>query len=169
MRSNSRGFTLVEVMVGMAVFMIGMLGITALQLSSTRSGAFSANLSEATALAVAKIEELNRLSYNDTGGCPNDANHNCGGSGVPHVIHGSLKDRDLDGTTTTADGPALDHVDDAADHWLANQGRNQAFTIFWNVAVNVPPLTDSKTINVIVRWRARNELRSINVKTIRAQ
>lgn len=149
MRGNSRGFTLVEVMVGMAVFMIGMLGITALQISSNKAGAFSANLSEAAALAVAKIEELNRLAYNNA----------------------NLNDSDNDGTSINSPNYGLNDEDGNADHSDVNQGRNGAFTVFWNVTAataNVP-VADSKTINVIVRWRDRNELRRINVKTIRAQ
>ena len=50
-----RGFSLIEVLLGISVFMIGMLGVTALNISSLKSNTFSGNLSEATLIAATKM------------------------------------------------------------------------------------------------------------------
>ena len=42
---NSRGFSLLEVLIGISVFMIGMLGVTALNISSLKSNTFAGHLS----------------------------------------------------------------------------------------------------------------------------
>ena len=62
---NSRGFSLIEVLLGISIFMIGMLGVTALNISSLKSNTFSGNLSEATLLAATKIEELMATDFDD--------------------------------------------------------------------------------------------------------
>ena len=62
---NCRGFSLIEVLLGISIFMIGMLGVTALNVSSLKSNTFSGNLSEATLLAAAKIEELMARDFDD--------------------------------------------------------------------------------------------------------
>ena len=63
--SNSRGFSLLEVLLGITVFMIGMLGVTALNISSLKSNTFSGNMSEAVIIAGDKIEELMALDFDD--------------------------------------------------------------------------------------------------------
>lgn len=60
---GDKGFSLLEVLVGMAVFMIGMLGVIVLFMSAVRMNAFSGNFSEANSLAVRKIEELRESDY----------------------------------------------------------------------------------------------------------
>ena len=40
---DGRGFSLLEVLLGISVFMIGMLGVTALNISSLKSNTFSGN------------------------------------------------------------------------------------------------------------------------------
>ena len=67
---NRRGFSLLEVLLGITVFMIGMLGVTALNISSLKSNTFSGNLSEAVMIAGDKLEELMAVDFvHDAIGC----------------------------------------------------------------------------------------------------
>ena len=62
---NSKGFSLLEVLLGITIFMIGMLGVTALNISSLKSNTFSGNMSEAVIIAGDKLEELMTIAYDD--------------------------------------------------------------------------------------------------------
>jgi prepilin-type N-terminal cleavage/methylation domain-containing protein len=61
-----KGFTLTEVLVGLIILSIGILSITTLQITSTKSGYFSNNVAQATIFAQDKLEYLKNLSYNDS-------------------------------------------------------------------------------------------------------
>jgi prepilin-type N-terminal cleavage/methylation domain-containing protein len=63
---DSRGFTLIEVLIAMAIFSIGILAVGSMQLSATR-GSSSARLStEAVILAQSQAETLILLPYNSS-------------------------------------------------------------------------------------------------------
>jgi type IV pilus assembly protein PilV len=55
-----QAFTLIEVLIAMAIFSIGILAVAALILSTTRNNTNGNILTEATMLARAKIEEVKR-------------------------------------------------------------------------------------------------------------
>ena len=154
---NSRGFSLLEVLLGVTVFMIGMVGVTALNISSLKSGAFSGNMSEATNLAASKIEELMILDYADVANM-NDAD-----------TDGTDQDPTNVGSDTVAAGGdnfGLEHFGADADHTNSGVGRNGMYTVYWNIAVD-EPIEDNKTINVIVEWRIKDVPRRMNIETIR--
>ena len=166
---NSRGFSLLEVLLGISVFMIGMLGVTALNISSMKSNTFSGNLSEATLIAASKIEELMSLEFD----------------------HADLSDKDDDGNGTTDrdtddDGVddrgtgfnfGLDDVGEDADYYPGSTAttattvskNNITYNIYWNVAENEPISVDPqrcKRVNVIVEWEIKDEPRRISMSTI---
>jgi prepilin-type N-terminal cleavage/methylation domain-containing protein len=58
MRRRDRGFTLVELLIALAISMVGLIGLMALQMVAIRSNASSRNFAEATALAQEKLEQL---------------------------------------------------------------------------------------------------------------
>lgn len=123
---GEKGFSLVEVLLGIAIFMIGMLGVAALQISSMTGNAFSGNLTEATYLMMNKVEELMNLKYDNA--LLTDPNAN-GAAGLDSQAVGT---------------PAVDHEDPVG-------GRNNIFQVYWNVAENVP-MPRCKTIKVFARW-----------------
>ncbi len=53
-------------MAGLIILAVGLLGIAALQVTSTRSSYFSSNVAQATILAQDKLEYLRNVSYRDS-------------------------------------------------------------------------------------------------------
>ena len=54
-------------MIGLIILAVGLLGIVAMQVTSTKSSSFSNNVTRATILAQDKLEYLKNLSYRDSG------------------------------------------------------------------------------------------------------
>jgi type IV pilus assembly protein PilV len=63
---ESNGFTLVEVVVALVILAVGLLAIAAMQITSTKGGYFSSNVTQATIFAQDKLENLKNLSYSDS-------------------------------------------------------------------------------------------------------
>ena len=55
---NQEGFMLIEVLIAVAIFAIGILAVWNMQISALKSNAWSNDLSEATTVAEEKMEEL---------------------------------------------------------------------------------------------------------------
>jgi type IV pilus modification protein PilV len=87
-RPGQRGFTLVEVLVSMAVLAIGLLSIAALIAGTMQAGTRARYMSMASILASEKLDSLNKFPSGDTGGSyqtaqsanPTDQNLYPGGS-----------------------------------------------------------------------------------------
>lgn len=60
------GFTLIEVLIAMAIFAIGILAVTSMQIRSINQNASARLQTEATTLAVDWMEQLLSLPYEDT-------------------------------------------------------------------------------------------------------
>ena len=152
---NCRGFSLLEVLLGISVFMIGMLGVTALNISSLKSNTFSGNLSEATLLAAAKIEELMAADFDDI---------------VDPDLDGTDQDTNDDGIDNDGGNFGLDDPRAGADGEDPFLGKKDMYTVYWNVAVSEPITVTparTKTINVFVEWQVKDETRRINMSVIR--
>ena len=63
---GKKGFTLTEILIGLVILAIGILAITAMQITSTKGGYFSNSVTRATILAQDKLEYLKNLSYRDS-------------------------------------------------------------------------------------------------------
>jgi prepilin-type N-terminal cleavage/methylation domain-containing protein len=156
---NCRGFSLIEVLLGISIFMIGMLGVTALNISSLKSNTFSGNLSEAALLAGTQIEELMATDYDDI--LDNDGD-------------GTDQDTNDDGIDNIGGGNfGLDDIGAGADEEDLDAGKLEMYNVYWNVAdnepVSVPPpgTTRTKTIRVIVQWFVKDQSRQISMDVIR--
>lgn len=64
-KSNEKGFTLIEALIALAIFSIGILGVATMQITAMNSNAYARLQTEAAALAVNKMETLHRLAYTD--------------------------------------------------------------------------------------------------------
>ena len=165
---NSRGFSLLEVLLGITIFMIGMLGVTALNISSLKSNTFSGNMSEAVYQAADKLEEMMATDYDDL----DDIDDGDGQLG--DWDNDGLDDddpADTDAPVTYKDGVlnfGLDDIEGDADASEEGIGKNDIYMVYWNVAVD-EPVPNTTTVNVIVRWRVKDVWRQINMSTIRVQ
>jgi type IV pilus modification protein PilV len=64
-QTNAQGFTLIEVLIAMAIFAIGILAVTSMQMRSINQNASARIQTEATTLAVDWMERLLSLPYED--------------------------------------------------------------------------------------------------------
>jgi hypothetical protein len=179
MFSNSRGFSLLEVLMGVTVFMVGMIGITALNISSLKSNTYSGNLSEATMIAADKIEELMSLEFTDEVATTDpllldDNGDGTGQDTLPNPNDDGIDDDALaPGTHDTNTNFGLDNntaatVDHVDDNSGAGLGKNGIYTVYHNVAAG-EPFDFCKRINVIVTWSVKGIPRQININTIRCR
>ena len=58
---NKKGFTLLEVLIGIVILAIGLLAIAGMQVTSIRGNFFSKNITEASYVAQDRMEFLNNL------------------------------------------------------------------------------------------------------------
>ena len=136
---NGNGFSLLEVLLGITIFMIGMLGVTALNISSLKSNTFSGNMSEAVIIAGGKIEELMAIDFGD-----------------PQLVAGDhVEDKKNNGDGSLVPDGVPDPV-----------GRNGMYTVTWNVEDGNPVPAKTKTLNVIVEWSIKDVERRINMSMI---
>ena len=162
---DCRGFSLIEVLLGISIFMIGMLGVTALNISSLKSNTFSGNLSEATLIAATKIEELMATDFDDIIEDPLDNDGNC--QDCTPIVNRDVND---DGIDDGGNNFGLDDTGTGADHEETSLGKNGIYTVYWNVAENEPISVSpqrTKIINVIVEWYVKDEPRRISMDVIR--
>ncbi len=61
--TGNKGFTLIEILIAMAVFAIGILAVGSMQISAIDNNASARTRSEATVLAADKFEDLMSLNY----------------------------------------------------------------------------------------------------------
>jgi prepilin-type N-terminal cleavage/methylation domain-containing protein len=64
-KSSQRGFTLVEVLIALAIFSLGMLAVGTLQINSTNSNASARIHTEEYTWVVDQIERMMALGYDD--------------------------------------------------------------------------------------------------------
>ncbi len=63
--NNEKGFSLIEILIAIAVFAIGILAVGKMQITAIKGNYFANDLTEATTLAQDRIEKLISLSYTD--------------------------------------------------------------------------------------------------------
>lgn len=138
-KSSNSGFTLIEVMVAMAIFAIGILAVSALMVASVESTNKSRRTTDGVTLAVDRLEQLITVDYSDA----------------------NLQDADGDGTGGLIDVGFDNDPGTTGDSDFADV--QPGYTVHWNVAPfdidNDGQLDDSgngipdgKAITVIVTW-----------------
>ena len=65
-KPSQKGFTILEVMIAMAIFAIGILGVAKLQIKSTTGNTTARTITEATTFAVDRVERLISLPYSNS-------------------------------------------------------------------------------------------------------
>lgn len=138
MTSSEDGFTIIEILIAMAIFAIGILGVAKMQLSSIRGNTSARTITEAVSHAQGQMERLLSLPYDNTD--LDDTNND-----------GTNQDTDDDGVDDDGGNFGLDNVGANADHtWTSADG---IYNVSWNIAVD-EPVTACKRIRVIVSWQA---------------
>ena len=131
--TNQRGFSLIEVLVAIAILSVGILATASMQGAATRSNVIADTRTHATTLAVDRIEKLVSTPIPDWNNPPS-----------------ALADTDSDGQAGLND---TDFDNDPSTQGDAdNRVIDGQYTIYWNVADNFP-ITNTKTVKVIVTWQ----------------
>lgn len=60
---NKKGFTLIEVLIGLVLLAVGLLAIAGMQITSVKSNSFANNMTQASILAQDRLEILRNLAF----------------------------------------------------------------------------------------------------------
>lgn len=159
------GFTLLEVLVALLIFSIGLLAAASMQVMAIRGNYHSAALTEASYWATGQMERLLSKDFTDP----------------------ELQDTDGDGTNQDADNDwvdddggnfGLDHVadpdsdgqpdNDTTGSQADFQETQGIYTISWNVAEDVAS-NDTKTVKVMVTWTERGTAKTYEIQAVKAK
>ena len=120
--TNHDGFTIIEVLMAMAIFAIGILGVAAMQLTSVKGNTSAATLTANTFVGEDRVETIMSVDYND----PTNLTP---GTHTP---------------AQTADG-----VDNDSDGLIDEAGESGPIVVSYTVAEDTPVL-NTKTITYMV-------------------
>ena len=143
---KQEGFTLIEILIAIAILAFGLLAVATMQVRAIKTNAIASGISQGLTLGQAKVEELMNLSYSD------------------------LSDTDFDGTGQDLDDDGVDDDDDnfGLDDTAGADGSEAKgrYTIYWNIAVDEPVIS-SKTIRVIVTWTEKGRNKNIKLDFVK--
>jgi len=122
-RSEGAGFTLIEVLIGISIFAIGILAIGRMQLMSVRNTTVGNLTSQATMLANQKMEEVKTTAFDDL--VLNEVENNLDAEGNPGGIYNRTT------TITVPPAPLTDHARQVQVQvqWNAAHGGNRTITV----------------------------------------
>jgi len=142
-----RGFSLIEVLIAMAILSIGILGVAALQIHSIGSTTAAGNLTERLDLAVDRMEKLTSLSYNHPSLSPGEHSFEAG-------------NLELDNQNNLGDG-----LDNDRDGIIDEPGETGANRIAWQIRDN-QPVINTKTIIITVRSRSAKGMKQYSLSQV---
>ncbi len=137
---EEKGFTLIEILIAMTIFAIGILALAAMQITAIKGNSSAREMTEASNVAQSKMEELITIPFDDAQ--LDDTN----GNGQAGLDSPTMDD-------VIAAGPALIPAGGAGpDHaQQVNPNGTRDYYLYWNVT----PGANWKTISVIVAWDER--------------
>ena len=96
--NDQKGFSLIEILISMTIFAIGVLALAEMQITAIRGNAFSSTTTDGTTLAQDRIEQLMNLPYDDAN--LNAGNHGPETQGVYDVSWDVANDSPVANTKT---------------------------------------------------------------------
>ena len=125
-KSAQSGFTIIEVLIGISIFAIGLFAIARMQMLSVRNTAVGNMTSQATMLANQKMEEIKTMAFDDLDALASPiVENNLDEDGNPGGIYNRT-------TTIAAPAPPLDSYAREVTvqvQWNAAHGGNRTFEL----------------------------------------
>ena len=149
------GFTLIEVLIAVAIFTIGILSVNAMQTAAIKGNSSANRIMESTSWASDRIETLIGLKYSDAGLDDVDGDGTC-----QDIGSGSCANPIRDGVDDDGGNFGLDDTGTDADGTSTSPDGH--YTINWNVAVNYP-FPDIKTVKVIIQKQDGASIRTVTM------
>ncbi len=138
---DENGFTLVEILIAMTIFAIGILAVGAMQIAAIKENSFSNGLTEASTIAQDQVEQLIMEDFSN----PDlvDVNGD-GNAGIDNPNR----------STVITSGNVLLPVGGAgqADHGQVVNVQGLNYLVYWNIA---DLSSFAKQIRVIVAWKGK--------------
>ena len=138
----SQGFTLMEVLIGLAIFSIGILGVAAMQISATNSNSSDGRVTSNITWAFDRVEELMALPYT----------HAALSAGNHSVTAGNL--------ATDSDG-----IDNDSDGEIDEAGETGNISMQWTVTDDMP-MNRTKTIQITVTRTGPGGVRTVTLTQV---
>jgi len=139
---QSQGFTFIEVLIALAIFSIGILGVAAMQTSSTRGNSAAGGVTSNVTWATDRVEKLMALPYAHANLLP----------GNYSVAAGNL--------TTATDG-----IDNNSDGRIDEAGETGNITIQWTITDDTP-VRWTKTIQITVTRTGQGGRRTVTLTQV---
>ncbi|MCK5099930.1 MAG: prepilin-type N-terminal cleavage/methylation domain-containing protein [Desulfobacteraceae bacterium] len=158
LKLSQQGFTILEIMIAMAIFAIGILGVAQMQIQAVNANAYSRLSTEAVTFAQGQVEQLLSLPYDHAFLVDTDGN-------------GTDQDLNNDGTDDNGGDFGLGSIGAAADHTLTSTPvltSDCTYNFSWNIAIDEPE-NDCKRIRMIVQWQDASRKKQITLDAIKAR
>lgn len=144
---NNKGFTIIEVLLAMAIFLIGFLAVGSMQISAVNANASARMRTSASILAGDIVEQLLRCPYE---------------SAACDLIRPDYTENDPLALGAHPGPGNNDWFDDDPD----GDGPDRSYQVRWFVANG--PEVNSKEIDVIVRWQKRGQNNTVQYTFVAA-
>ncbi|WP_419175782.1 type IV pilus modification PilV family protein [Desulfosediminicola sp.] len=144
---DTSGFTLIEVLIAIVVFGVGILSLVSMQVAGIKGNARAERITVASDWGSDQIEQLFSLEYDDPDLVDDNSITNTAINADSTAGLNSFTDTTADGKRVSPDG---------------------YYTIYWNVAENVA-LPNTKTIRVLVVRAVNGGTRTVTMNYLKAK